>query len=550
MTSLKERLVAAMKGDVVDDLATRTTYSRDTSIFERMPSLVVFPKSADDVAAAVRMVHEARTRDEHVSITGRSAGTDMTGGPLTDSVSLVFTKYMNRILDIGENSVEAEPGVYYRDLEKETLAKRGMLIPSYPASRELCALGGMVSNNSGGELTLQYGKTNKYIRELRVVLSDGSQTTLKPLSERELAAKEAKLDLEGDIYRKVHALIGAHEHEIEAAKPNVTKNSAGYALWNVIDKKRNTFDLTQLVCGSQGTLALVTSARLGMVKLPPHRSMLVVFLSDIGILPEIVRRVLKFSPESFESYDDQTFKLAVRFVPQIISQFGFLQMIQLGFAFIPEMMMVLTGGVPKLVLMAEFADESAEEALYRAEQAQAVLAGLHVRTRIARSEIAAKKYWTIRRESFALLRKNLRGLYASPFIDDIVVHADDYPRFLPELEELLSHYKLLYTIAGHIGDGNFHIIPLMNLGRTYDHKEILELSPKVYELVAKYHGSITGEHNDGIIRTPYLPLMYGEKMCELFAEVKRIFDPLGIFNPGKKVGGTLQDIDRYMIAHS
>jgi FAD/FMN-containing dehydrogenase len=259
--------------------------------------------------------------------------------------------------------------------------------------------------------------------------------------------------------------------------------------------------------------------------------------------------VLKYDPESFESYDDQTFKLAVRFIPQIIGQFGIVQMIKLAFAFIPEMWLVLTGGVPKLVLMAEFAEDTGDEALQKVEAANTALQGLALRTKVAGSETESAKYWTIRRESFALLRKNLRGLYASPFIDDLVVHTDDYPKFLPELNELLSHYKLLYTIAGHIGDGNFHIIPLMNLGRPYDHQEILELSPKVYELIAKYHGSITGEHNDGIIRTPYLPLMFGEPMIGIFAELKKIFDPLGVFNPGKKTGGTVADIEKYMIKH-
>src|SRR3989344_5912211 len=545
--NLRDDLARLIKGDVSDDIQVRTEYSRDTSILERVPSVVVSPKDADDVSAVVKYAGEAKPRGEDVSIAARSAGTDMTGGTLTDSISLVFAKYMNHMGEIGDDYAEAEPGVYYRDFEKETLATRGKIIRSYPASRGICAIGGMVANNSGGELTLHYGKTNKYVRSLDVVLSDGSKAVFKPLSMRELAAKEAKLDLEGKIYRETHALLETNWNEIEAARPNVTKNSAGYALWDVMDKKRGTFDMAQLIVGSQGPLALVTYARLGLVKLKAHRAMLVVFLSDLSILPEIVSRVLKFDPESFESYDDQTFKLAVRFVPQIIGQFGVLQMIQLAFAFIPEMWLVITGGVPKLVLLAEFAENSAHEALEKAERARDALGSLAVRTKIARSEAAAAKYWTIRRESFALLRKNLRGLYAAPFIDDIVVHPSDYPRFLPELEALLSHYKLIYTIAGHIGDGNFHIIPLMNLSRALDHREILELSPKVYELVGKYHGSITGEHNDGIIRTPYLPLMYGEKICALFADVKKIFDPLNIFNPGKKVGGTIEDIERYMI---
>ncbi len=548
--NLREDLARIMKGDVTDDASTVKKYSRDTSIFERSPRVVVFPKDTDDVAAIVRYVHDAKAGGEDISLAARAAGTDMTGGPLTDSVSVVFTKYMNHIGEIADGTAVAEPGVYYRDFERATRAKSGMIVPSYPASRELCAIGGMVANNSGGELTLSYGKTNDYIRELDVVLSDGSTATLAPISTSELWKKESQNDLEGAIYTKIHKLLRENESLIADARPNVTKNSAGYALWNVMDKSRGTFDLTQLIAGSQGTLAVVTNAKLGMVTTKSHRAMVVIFLSDIKLLPEIVHRVLKSKPESFESYDDQTFKLAVRFMPQIISQFGILQMVKLGFSFIPEMWMAATGGVPKLILMAEFAADSKSEALEVARVAAATIADLPVGVKIARSETESAKYWTIRRESFSLLRKNLHGLYAAPFIDDLVVHPDDYPRFLPELNALLSQHRLLYTIAGHIGDANFHIIPLMDMGRPEVRAEILELMPKVYSLVAKYKGSITGEHNDGIIRTPYLELMYGPEVCELFRQVKEIFDPLDILNPGKKIGGTIADIERSMIKHS
>jgi len=240
----------------------------------------------------------------------------------------------------------------------------------------------------------------------------------------------------------------------------------------------------------------------------------------------------------------------VRFIPQIIGHFGIVSMLKLAFAFIPEMWVVATGGVPKLVLMAEFAEDSLEEARKKARAALESLEGLPVRTKIAGSETAAAKYWTIRRESFNLLRKNLRGYHAAPFIDDLVVHPADYPDFLPELTEILDEYSLIYTIAGHIGDADFHIIPLMNLAEPGSRKTIMELEEKVYRLVAKYKGSITGEHNDGIVRTPYLPLMFSPRMIELFAEVKKIFDPLGILNPGKKVGGTVEDIKRSIITSS
>lgn len=548
--SLREELSSLIKGDAADDAATIKKYSRDTSIFERSPAVVVFPKDASDVSAVVKFVRQQKAAGRDISIAPRSAGTDMTGGPLTDSIALVFTKYMNGVGPISGDAATAEPGAYYRDFEKMTLRSVGKLVPSYPASREYCAIGGMVANNSGGELTLRYGKTDRYVRSLDVILSDGSNATLRPFSPSELAMKEAEQTLEGEIYRNMHDLIQNHAIEIEAARPKVSKNSAGYALWNVIDPKTHYFDLTQLMVGSQGTLGIITSATLGLVKTKEHRAMLVIFLSDIEILPEIVHRVLVYDPESFESYDDHTFKLAVKLFPQIAKQLGVAEMIRLAIAFLPESWMVLTGGVPKLVLMAEFAENTAEEAQEKAEQAKGALGGLHLKAKIAKTELAAQKYWKVRRESFALLRKNLRGLYAAPFIDDIVVHPDDYPAFIPELNSLLLEHHLIYTIAGHIGDANFHIIPLMNLNREEDRREILELQPKVYSLVKKYRGSITGEHNDGIIRTPYLELMFGKEMCDLFTEVKRIFDPLGILNPGKKTGGTIEDIERSMIRHA
>ncbi len=544
--NLRERIAPLIKGDARDDTETLDKHSRDTSIFERRPSLVVFPKDSADIVSLVTFVDKARADGENISVTARSAGTDMSGGPLTDSIVISFTEYMNHMGDIGEDYAVAEPGVYYRDFEKATLAKNGKLLASYPASRELAAIGGIVSNNSGGELTLRFGKTEKFVRELDVVLSDGSLATFSPLTREELAKKESENTFEGKIYRDIHALIENNEDEIESAEPSVSKNSAGYSLWNVWNRKANTFDLTQLITGSQGTLALVTKAKLGLLKQEHHRGMLVVFLSDLNTLPEIVRRVRAFEPESFESYDDNTFKLAVRFAGDFLKQLGIVDTVRLGFAFLPEMWMTISGGVPKLVLLAEFAESSDEKAREKAEHAQASLEDLDVKTRLAFG-MMEEKYWKIRRESFALLRKHIHGLHAAPFIDDIVVHPDDYPSFLPELHELLSHYKIMYTIAGHIGDGNFHIIPLIDLKRAEHRDTIRELAPKVYELVGQYKGSITGEHNDGIIRTPYLPLMFSPRMIELFSEVKKIFDPHNIFNPGKKVGGTLLDIDRYMM---
>ncbi len=546
---LKKALTEVMRGEVTSDEGARRAASRDTSLFMRMPELIVYPEDADDVSAAVRAIGKAHEEDATVVLAGRSAGTDMSGGPLTTGVVVSFTKHMNHMGEVGNDYAVTEPGVYYRDFEKATLAK-DLILPSYPASREIAAMGGIVSNNSGGERTLEYGKTEKYVEELDVILSDGSQATFKSLTPEEIADKKKLDTLEGKIYREMDELLTRNARLIEAHRPKVSKNSAGYALWSVRDPRTGATNLAKLICGSQGTLALWSKAKLALVKPKEHRAMLVVFLSELTHLPEIVNRVLPQHPESFESYDDHTLSLAVKFIPELLAQMGFANAARLGIDFIPEAFMVATGGVPKMILMAEFAEDTIEEADRRAKAAQDALADLHLQTKIEKNEKESEKYWIVRRESFNLLRKNLHGLSTAPFIDDFVVPPSCYPEFLPKLDALIKEYSshFIYTIAGHIGNGNFHIIPLMDLTKPENRQVILDLAPKVYELVIKEGGTTTGEHNDGIIRTPYLPMLFGEEMVALFEETKKIFDPQNILNPGKKVGGTFEDIKRDMLA--
>jgi len=519
---------------------------------------VCYPKDAADVAALVRVIRQAHDAgDESAVLAARAAGTDMSGGPLTTGVVVSFTKHMNKVLNVvalthtealHDGYAYTEPGAYYRDFERATLAKE-LILPSYPASREIAAMGGIVANNSGGERSLAYGKTEDYALELDVVLSDGSTATFKALTPAELGQKKRLDTFEGQVYRDMDILVSHNAELIEKYRPKVPKNSAGYALWSVRDPKTGLFNLAKLICGSQGTLALWTRAKLGLVAPKGHRAMLVCFLYDLAILPAIVERILPHHPESFESYDDHTFSLAVRFLPQMLMQMGFAKAARLGIEFIPEAAMVATGGVPKMILMAEFAEDTIEEADRKAEAAKEALKGLHVHARIEKDERESEKYWVVRRESFNLLRKNMHGLTAAPFIDDFVVPPRTYPDFLPKLSALLEEYKdrFIYTIAGHVGSGNFHIIPLMDLAKPEVRQVVLDLAPRVYELVIAAGGTTTGEHGDGIIRTPYLPQLFGPHMMTLFAETKRIFDPAGIMNPGKKVGGTFEDIERDMI---
>jgi FAD/FMN-containing dehydrogenase len=531
-----------IKGDVRLDNDTLNKFSHDASIFEVKPKAVIFPKDAGDIKTLVKFASE----NEGVSLTPRSGGTDMSGGPLNNSIILAFEKYFNKLkIDPRSQTGTAQPGVYYRNFEKETL-KHKLIFPSYPASKEICAIGGIVSNNSGGEKSLRYGKTEDYITRLKIILSDGNEYEFRLLNKSELRQKLVKKDFEGEIYRKIHSLIINNYDLVMKAKPKVHKNSAGYFLWNVYDKEKETFDLTNLFIGSQGTLGIVTEATLKLVPLKNHQEMVTIFINDFEKIAEIVNLILPLGPESMETYDDKTLKLATKYFYTFAKKMGARNIFSLFFQFLPELWLLLRGGVPKLVLQVEFNEDNEQILKEKVNELLEKIKPLNLRIHTVKSQKEENKYWIIRRESFNLLRQKIKDKHTAPFIDDFVVAPQYLSDFLPKLEQVMNKYpNLIYTIAGHLGEGNFHIIPLMNIERKEDREIIPKLSKEVYDLVLKYKGSITGEHNDGIIRTPYLRKMYGEKVYKLFEETKKIFDPKNIFNPGKKVGGSLE----YAMSH-
>jgi FAD/FMN-containing dehydrogenase len=232
-------------------------------------------------------------------------------------------------------------------------------------------------------------------------------------------------------------------------------------------------------------------------------------------------------------------------------------MMKFMWSFLPEFFMMVGslfgGGFPKLIILAEFAGEDEDIVQKKCVELEEKIKDFKLKVHITQNKTEANKYWDIRRESFALLRKHMQGMRTAPFIDDIIVRPEFLPKFLPELNDILSKYEksLTFTLAGHAGDGNFHIIPLMDFKRPDTARIILELGEKVYDLVIKYHGSITAEHNDGLIRTPYLRKMYGDRIIKIFEQIKNIFDSKNILNPGKKIateniGGTKEYIKTHI----
>lgn len=537
MDSFLKELQKIFSGEIESDIATREKYSHDASMFEIVPDVVVAPKNSKDIQSLVRLVGKYKQQIPKLSVTARSAGTDMAGGAINDSVIIDFNRHLTAIHDTSASEAHAQPGVFYRDFEKATLA-HSALMPSYPASREMATIGGMIGNNSGGEKSLEYGKTAEFVNELKVVFADGNEYIVRPLTVSELQKKIAQKDFEGNIYKQVFDLCEKHYDEIKAATPKVSKNSMGYAIWDVWDRDNGIFDLTRLIVGAEGTLGMVTDIKFRLVPARAHSGLLVMFLKNINDLGELIPAVMKHKPATFESFDDATLWLSIRFMPSFLRMLGWKRFIRLLINLIPDGLQLLRG-VPKLVLMVEFNADTEEEVRHKVRALHKDLAKHKARYEIngfeeTPTEGQSEKFWVMRRNSFQILRSKVKDKHTAPFIDDFVVPPKHLVDFLPELQKIIKKYKLFATIAGHMGDGNFHVIPLMKFEDPKERAKIQPAQKEVNELVLKYNGSLSGEHNDGMVRGAWLDQQFGKSVSGYMSDIKRIFDEDNIFNPHKK----------------
>ena len=538
MEEIKQTLIKnGFTGDIEDSAEAIEKYSHDASMFEIKPQLVIAPKTSKDVQTAVALVAKQKKTHKDLSLTARSAGTCMSGGAINDSIIVDFNRYLTKLISVDSKQAVVQPGMFFRDFDIET-AKHEALLPSFPASRDLCSVGGMINNNSGGEKSLEYGKTELYVPSLQFVFADGIERTVKPLTRTQLIKKMAQKDFEGKVYKELFELIEANYDEIKAAKPHVSKNSTGYKLWDIWDRETGIFDLTQAIIGGQGTLGLVTEGTFKLVPRTKHSGLLVLFLHDIDDLGDLIPKVMAHNPATFEGFDDATLWLAIKFMPSFLNMLGPIRFIHLLLTLIPDGFQMLRG-FPKLVLMVEFTGDSEHEVRTKIKALHRDLAHLKARYEINGfeedpTEGASEKFWIMRRYSFQLLRSKVKDKHTAPFIDDLIVNPEYLSEFFPKIRKIIKKYKLLATIAGHMGDGNFHIIPLMKLEDPNDRKKLLPAMREVNELVLHYKGSLSGEHNDGLVRGPWLEEMYGKHMVKLFRDTKDIFDPDGIFNPHKK----------------
>jgi len=516
-------LQSKISGQVLFDEKTLEHYAVDGSIFRVKPWAVVLPGESHDLKEIVRWLNTLPSHPR-LSLTARGKATDQAGGPLNDGIIFRFPDYLDKILEIGEDFIRVEPGALWRSVNEE-LAKSDRFVPCYPASADFSTIGGGVANNCSGEKTVKYGSMRDYVKQLKMVIADGSEMEVKMLNEAELQKKQSQPDFEGDIYRKMSDLLISNHNLLENHRPRVSKLSSGYWLWDVMSDRG--LDLTKLICGAQGTLGMATEIRLKTIPRPAESGLLLATFSDLRSAGAAVLEILPLRPSALEMVDRfvlrasplQFFEQPLPAVALLVEFDGDdLETIKDKIGIVKKELLAKAG------LLREAYDHEEQEGLWQVRRAAALVA-----------EAGPGK--SLRDPGADRDQKN-----ALPFIEDTVVPIARLADYLSRLYEILEKYQAEFAVWGHIGNGNFHLQPFLDVGDPADREKIFKITADVYRLALACGGMLSGEHNDGLMRSPYLKDHFGPDIYRLFETVKKIFDPKNIFNPGKKIGADLDSV--------
>lgn len=517
------------KADVFMEQNIRDYFSTDGSIFTQTPEAVIYPTNTKDVSEVVKVLdEEARSKRKTVGITARGKGTDQSGGALSEGVSLVFPAHMHHIIEVDKNLVTVQPGVHYASLQR-VLHSHGRFMPPYPSSINFSSIGGAIANNACGEKTVKYGSTREYVKSLKVVLSDGQIITTKRLSALGLSRKKQQQDLEGKIYRELDTLLKNNHDIVQKAAPHTSKNAAGYDLWDVRGKY-GSFDLTPLMVGSQGTLGIVTEAQLNLPIYNPHTTLLVGYFDDLDHMEAACAKLLKLEPSALEFVDKNLLDFLQKNHPSMIRG-------------------LIPSPTPKIVLLCEFDNHSSVVRQAKTHRAIRIMENYARSHRMSVKKDEQQQLWRIRHSAAAVIWMNKGKEKALPIIEDGVVPLNKMKEFLEGTYALLKKYKLEIAVWGHAGDANLHLQPFMDLSKATDRAKVFKLADEFHKMVISLGGSTCAEHNDGLSRAPYLKELYGAEVYDLFVEVKKIFDPHNIMNPGKKIGVTTEQTKK-LLRHS
>ena len=534
---------AGYRGGVSTDPALLETYSTDESIFSIKPQVVLQPRDAEDVAIATSVVAAENKRFQSLSLTPRAAGTGLTGGSLTDSVVLDMHESLTNIGELAYQSGEAflscDAGVLWRDMEAR-LRSAGYYVPAYSTAREICTVGGAVGNNAAGPESLTHGHCVDWVTSMEVVFHDGSTHTVAPLTYKQFKTLSKKKHAYARVAREVFALLEKNAREIKKSRPQTAHNTAGYNIWDVLPqgiaafkKGTGTFNLIPLLAGSQGTIAVVTNITFRAIPLPRRTTMITVPVYDLAELPQIIKAANAHAPLTFEAFDDKTFDLALQHPEYFKKRLH-------GLAYYRTMLTMYTTyhvrykrQLPELILLLSFSDETT--ATTSAHELAHSISAPRSQARVITSPIEEDMYQLLRHSSYSLSKLQDITKRPAAFLEDMEVPPAKLPAFLTQVKRLCKEFNIQATMHGHAGTGQFHFYPLLDFTNKTTPALVQKMSDAFFDLAIKHGGTISGQHNDGIIRTPYVEKAFGKKIAQVFRDIEQIFDPEDIFNPGKKV---------------
>ena len=524
---LQEHLV----GEVLTSTDVRKYFSTDSSVFTIMPQLVVYPQGENDVRKTARFTWQLAERGRVIPITARGLGSDKSGASIGGGIMMVFPAHMNRIVELNGKSgtVVVEPGLNFGKLQ-QTLHTHGRFLPPFPPSLESSTIGGAVANNTGGEKSLKYGTTLKYVKELRVVLANGEVIETKRINKRELSKKLGLSTFEGEIYRGLDTLIEENQELLTKINLEVTNSNAGYNLTD-IKRKDGSFDLTPLFVGSQGTLGIVTEVVLNTEPHNPSTTLIAAFVDDPKIAEEAILEIRKLdeSPSAIEMIDSQFLDFLEANNPNQLKD-------------------LINKPFPRLVLLIEFDNNSQRVQKRLAKKAVKILEHNEIAYKMEEEEAQKERFWKLRQSVVSVIAQTTGRAKPVPIIEDGIVPPERFQEYLTGLYNLLESYKFKAPIWGHGGTANFYLQPLLDLSQVGDRQKVFRLADDYYRLVISLGGSTCGQYNDGRLRAPYLPELYGAEVYELFQKVKQIFDPYDTLNPGVKINVT-QDSVKPLLRH-
>lgn len=525
MSKVAHYLQEHLLGEVFSSADMRRYFSTDGGVFTVTPSIVIYPRNENDVRKTTRFTWQLAERGRVIPLTARGLGTDQAGAAIGNGIVLVFPAHMNRILELDNKSgqVTIEPGINYGKLQ-QTLHTHGRFLPPYPSSIEFSTVGGAIANNAGGEKTIKYGSTRDYVKSLRVVLANGEVIETKRLSKRELGKKMGLSTFEGEIYRALDALFEENHEIIEKMQPGVTKNSAGYDLWDV-KRKDGSFDLTPLFVGSQGTLGVVTEAVIDSEPHNPNTTLLVAHFDSIQTAQEAVLELRNLSdiPSAIEVVDDNLLNFLDQHHPN-------------------QLKGIVEKPFSKLIVLIEFDNNNDRVQKRMAKKAQKILDKYQVKYQVETDRHKQDQLWKIRHSAAAVISHTEGNAKALPIIEDGIVPVEKFDEYLQGVYAIFNNYHLRTAIWGHAGNANLHMQPFLDLSQVGDRQKVFKVIDDYYKMVIGMGGSTSGEHSDGRLRAPYLELLYGPEAYALLQKVKQIFDPYGTLNPGVKIDVSVDDI--------